>query len=198
MVRGLLVDIGGVLLTNGWDHSLRLRSCRDFGLDQEELMARHALFFDSFERGWSSLETYLEQVIFYKPRSFTLEAFKNYLFEAASPDLEMIQGLKELKSRLGLRVALLSNEGRELAEDRIQRFQLHEVADLFIISGFVHYKKPDAQIYELALDLLQLPLQELLYIDDRKPLIERAEALGIPSHHHQLSSQTLQFLRNLS
>ena len=55
----MFLDIGGVLLTNGWDHHARKRAATDFGLEWAEMENRHNLAFDTYEEGKLTLEEYL-------------------------------------------------------------------------------------------------------------------------------------------
>ena len=152
-ITTLFLDIGGVLLTNGWDTDLRKQTAEHFGLDYEEIYHRHHVTYDIYEEGKMTLDEYLWQIVFYEPRPFTPEDFKTYLLEQAKPYQDTIDLVKRLKAVYGLRVAVVSNEGREIAEDRIRRFNLKEFVDFFIVSAFVHIRKPDLDIYRLALDV---------------------------------------------
>lgn len=183
-VTTLFLDIGGVLLTNGWDRHMRRRAAKEFGLDHEEMEERHHLTFDTYEEGKLSLEEYLNRVVFYKKRPFTLDEFKQYMFDQSRPLPKMIHFLSRLKDTYGLKVAAVSNEGRELTIHRIKTFDLAALMDFFISSCFVHFRKPDADIYRIALDCAQVPAEEVVYIDDRDMFVEVAESLGIRGIHH--------------
>jgi putative hydrolase of the HAD superfamily len=121
-IVALFLDIGDVLLTNGWDHTMRRQAAEKFGLDYEEMNERHHLTFDTYEEGKLSLTEYLGRVIFYEPRSFSREEFKDFMFAQSKPKREMIQLVKELKQRYGLKIAAVSNEGRELTLHRVKKF----------------------------------------------------------------------------
>lgn len=183
-VSTLFLDIGGVLLTNGWDRHSRELAASTFDLDLKDFNDRHALTFDIYEMGKISLEEYLNRVIFYKKRSFTQKQFQDFMFECSVAYPQMLELMTKLKAKYHLKVAVVSNEGRELTEHRIKKFKLEELADFFVSSCFVHLKKPDNEIYQFALDLAQKPKEEILYVDDRGMFIEVAEKLGIPSLHH--------------
>lgn len=183
-IKALLVDVGGVLLTNGWDHDSRLLASKTFGFDLEDMESRHRMTFDTYEIGKISLENYLNNVLFYKKRSFTQKQFQEFMFAQSKAIPGMIELIRALKSEYNLKVAVVSNEGRELTEHRIKKFQLNQFVDFFVSSCFVHLRKPDADIYHLALDLAQVPREQILYLDDRALFIQVAEGLGIPSLHH--------------
>lgn len=183
-IAALFLDIGGVLLTNGWDHQMRERAAEEFELDHQEMNERHHLTFDTYEEGKLSLYDYLSRVVFYRERPFSLEEFKAFMFAQSKPYQEMIDLVRDLKVRHGLKVAAVSNEGRELTIYRIGKFQLGGFVDFFISSCFVHYRKPDEDIYRIALDIAQVPPEQVVYIEDRMMFVEVAEGLGIRGIQH--------------
>jgi putative hydrolase of the HAD superfamily len=190
-ITTLFLDIGGLLLTNGWDRAMRRRAAEAFGLDFDEMNERHNLTFDTYERGLLSLEDYLRRVIFHCPQPFTTEQFRAFMFEQS----QLLNGNLELFRRIadahGLKVAALSNEGRELAAYRIETFHLAEFMDFFVVSSFVRFRKPDVDIFRLALDIAQVRPEQALYIDDRLMFAEVAQGLGIRSIHHESLDQTV-------
>ncbi|MCB0064235.1 MAG: HAD family phosphatase [Caldilineaceae bacterium] len=183
-ITTLFLDIGGVLLTNGWDHLARQRAATTFALDYDELDERHHLTFDTYEEGKLSLDDYLSRVIFYRSRSFSVEDFKTFMFAQSQPYPAMLTLFRQLKAQYGLTVAAISNEGRELTIHRIQQFKLKTLFDCFISSCFVHYRKPDPDIYTMALDVAQAAPHESLYIDDRAMFVDIARGLGLQGIHH--------------
>lgn len=183
-IRGLFVDIGGVLLTNGWDHEMRRQAARRFDLDYEEMNQRHHLTFDTHEEGKLSLDRYLDRTVFHRERPFTREEFKAYMYAQSQPLPEMIDLVKKLKDRHQLKVAAVSNEGRELTVYRVETFGLASFIDFFISSCFVHMRKPDADIYRMALDCAQVAPEAGIYIDDRPLFVEVARDLGLEGIVH--------------
>jgi putative hydrolase of the HAD superfamily len=183
-IKALFVDIGGVLLTNGWDHHARKRAAKVFGLDLDEMEDRHHLTFDTYEEGKLTLDGYLNRVVFYRKRPFTRAQFRKFMFAQSKPFPEMIELVRRLKSKLGLKVAVVSNEGRELNTHRIQTFKLDSFVDFFISSCFVHFRKPDEDIFRMALDIAQMPVTQVVYIDDRAMFVQIAKSLGIHGIHH--------------
>jgi putative hydrolase of the HAD superfamily len=196
-ITTLFLDIGGVLLTNGWDTALRKQTAEHFHVDYTELDHRHRVTYDTYEEGKMSLETYLRQIIFFEPRSFTATDVKNYILEQAKPYQDMIDLVHRLKAVYGLKIAVVSNEGREIAEDRIARFHLKDFVDFFIVSAFVHFRKPDLDIYRMALDVAHVPPQQVAYIEDRPLLCEVASELGIHSVLNRDAAETRQILAGL-
>lgn len=180
----LFLDIGGVLLTNGWDRHMRRRAADSFGIDYEDFNERHHLTFDTYEAGKLDLGDYLARVIFHRERTFTPDAFRDFMFAQSRPFTEMIELVKQLKERHRLKLVAVSNEGRELTLHRIRSFGLDTFIDAFISSCFVHVRKPDHDIYRLALDVAQATVEEVVYIDDRAMFVEVARGLGIRGIHH--------------
>jgi len=183
-ITTLFLDIGGVLLTNGWDRNMRRRAAERFELDYEDMNDRHHLTFDTYEEGKLSLEDYLGRVVFHEPRPFSRDAFRQFMFEQSQSKPGMIELARHLKDRHRLKVAAVSNEGRELTVHRIRTFRLDEFIDFFISSCFVHIRKPDPDIFRLALDCAQARPERVVYIDDRKMFVEVAGGLGIRGIHH--------------
>ena len=183
-ITTLFLDVGGVLLTNGWDHSSRELAAKTFDLDPKEMAMRHNLVVDIFERGKLSLEEYLDQVIFYEKRSFSRSQFKKFLFAQSKPFPQMIDVVCKLKEQYSLKIGVVSNESREVNEYRIKKFKLGSFVDFFISSCFVQLRKPDKDIYRLALDVAQVPAKQVIYIDDRLMFVQVAEELGLQGIHH--------------
>jgi putative hydrolase of the HAD superfamily len=193
----LFLDIGGVFLTNGWDHHMREKAAQKFNLDYGEMNSRHTLTFDTYEIGKITLDEYLNRVVFYHPRSFSIEEFKEFMFAQSRPYPEMIQLIRDIKVRYSLRTIAVNNEGRELMLERIKRFQLKEFIDFFVCSSFVGLRKPDEEIYRIALDLAQVEPKEVIYIDDRPLLIEIGHELGFKAIQHKTFEQTYNILKEL-
>jgi len=183
-ITALFVDIGGVLLNNGWDHQTRRRVAAHFKLEWAEMEERHRLTFETHEEGKLTFEEYLSRVVFYRKRPFTRAQFRRSMCAQSKPCPEMIALIARLKSRYGLKIAVVSNEAREVNDYRIRKFKLAEFVDSFISSCFVGLRKPDADIYRLALDISQTPARQVLYIENTPMFVQVAEGLGIRSILH--------------
>ena len=178
------LDIGGVLLNNGWDHHARRRAATNFKLEWAEFEERHRLTFETHEEGKLSFEEYLGRVVFYQKRPFTRTQFRRFMFAQSKPCPETIGLFAQLKVQYGLKITVVSNESREVNAYRIGKFKLDEFVDTFISSCFVHIRKPDADIYRLALDLAQAPIRQVVYVDNTPLFVQIAEGLGIRSVLH--------------
>ena len=183
-ITALFLDVGGVLLNNGWDRHARRRAARNFKLEWAEMEERHRLTFEVHEEGKITLDEYLRRVVFYQKRPFTRAQFRRFMFAQSKPYPEMIELAAQLKVRHGLKIAVVSNEAREVNAYRIQRFKLDGFVDSFISSCFVHVRKPDAEIFRLALDIVQVPAREVVYIENTPMFVQIAEDMGIRSILH--------------
>jgi putative hydrolase of the HAD superfamily len=175
----VFVDIGGVLLTNGWDHNARRRAAKRFKLAWAEMEDRHQLNFATYEEGKLTLKEYLDRVVFFQKRPFTRAEFRRFMFAQSKPYPQMIELVRKLKTKYGLKIAVVSNEARELNANRIRKFKLDGFVDFFVSSCFVHLRKPDADIFRVALDIAQTPARQIVYIENTPLFVRVAEGLGI-------------------
>ena len=180
----VFIDVGGVLLTDGWDHHARRRAAMTFKLNWAEMEKRHHLVFEIYEEGKLTLEEYLYRVVFYKKRAFTRAQFRRFMFAQSKAYPDMIDLIARLKVRHRLKIAVVSNEGRELNVYRIQKFKLARLVDLFVSSCFVQVRTPDEEMFRLAMDIAQVQPRDVVYIDNTAMFTEIAQGLGIRSILH--------------
>jgi len=173
------VDIGGVLLTDGWARQSRKRAAKHFKLDLNEMEERHHLNWDIYQAGKLTLSEYFDRVVFYKTRPFTRAQFQRFMFSQSKPYPKMLELVTELKFRHRLKIAVVSNEGRELNAYRIRAFKLDRFVDSFISSCYVGILKPDADIFRLALDIVQVRARHVVYIENTPMFVEVANDMGI-------------------
>ena len=182
--RVLYSDIGGVLGTNGWDGGIRHNVCLKFNLSSDEIDKRHQLMFDSYERGFLKFEEYLRWVFFGAERPFSLESVRDFALSASVPWPENIALFHHVKTANRLKFGLISNEGQGITEYRVKTFGLREVADFIVVSHCVHMRKPDRQIWQLALDLAQVTPDQCIYVDDREMFVNVAADMGFTAFQH--------------
>jgi putative hydrolase of the HAD superfamily len=190
-IRAIFWDVGGVLLTNTWDRTERAAVLEHFQLDPEEFHARHEMVVSSFERGKITLEEYLDRTVFYRTRSFTREMFRDQMFSLSHPFPEVLEFARALTASSKYLMGTLNNESRELNYYRIEKFGLRPIFRLFISSCFVGFRKPERDIYRLALEITQVPAEQCCFIDDRALNLECAAKLGM----HTIQMQQLEQLR---
>ncbi len=183
-ITTLFLDIGGVLLTNGWDRAARQQAAEAFHLDHADVEERHHLTYDTYEEGKLSLDDYLQRVVFCQSRPFSSDEFKAFMLSRSQPIPAMIDLVRSLKARYRLKTIAVSNEGREMNAYRIRQFELDRLIDTFVSSCFVHYRKPDPDMYRIALDISQSSPAEVAYIDDRPLFVEVSNSLGIHGIQH--------------
>lgn len=195
--RALFLDVGGVLLTNGWGRDSRRAAAQEFGLDYDDIDERHHLTFDTYEEGKITLDEYLKRVVFNTAREFSIDKFKEYMFGRSQPLAENIKYFRKLRSKYGLKVVAVSNEGKELTNYRINSFGLDDLFDVFISSAFVHVRKPDEDIYTIALEAAHVIPQEVVYVDDRSLFVEVAGGMGISGVYHRNLDDTKKALEQV-
>jgi putative hydrolase of the HAD superfamily len=176
-IRTLFWDVGGVLLTNAWDHEERDRAIERFQLQKTDFETRHKEAVPAFEEGKLTLDQYLERTVFYQPRKFSKDEFKSYMFSLSKPKPEVLEFARNIAGKCIM--ATINNESREMNDYRIKQFGLTQIFDLFVSSCYVGIRKPDEKIYRLALDLIQKAPDECCFIDDRPANIEGAAKVGL-------------------
>lgn len=184
-ISTLFFDLGGVLLTNGWDRHSRRHCVESFGLDYEEFRDRHEFVSDAFETGRMTINEYLDRTVFYRTREFTRDSFREGMVAESKPYPEALAVVEELAASGRYLLATLNNESRELNQARIDRFQLDRYFSVFFSSGFLGVKKPDQAIYRIALQMTQRDPGECVFIDDRDLNLECALTEGMHAIHYE-------------
>jgi len=191
-IHAIFWDVGGVLLSNAWDHTQRMAALEHFHLDEEEFHSRHEMVVSSFERGKISLDEYLDRTVFYRDRPFTRDEFRDYMFSLSQPIPEVLAFARALANSGKYFMGTINNESRELNLHRIEEYGLREIFRLFVSSCFVGLRKPDSGIYRLAIETTQFNPEECCFIDDRALNLECAAKLGM----HTIQMQGLEQLRS--
>jgi putative hydrolase of the HAD superfamily len=188
-VTALFWDVGGVILSNGWDRAARLAAAKKFGLDWEEFQDRHELASPAFETGQITLDTYLQRTVFYRKRTFARDEFVDFIFAQSSEKPDSRAVLDDIAKSGTYLLATINNEPRELNEFRIHKFNLRREFDCFFSSCYLGVRKPDEGIYKLALEVAQRSPEECIFIDDRELNLECAQAMKMRTIHFQNSAQ---------
>jgi putative hydrolase of the HAD superfamily len=178
-ISTLFWDNGGVVLTNGWDRKARQAAVAKFQLDWADFEDRHELMLNAFETGHCTLDEYVRRVVFYREQTFTPDDFKKFMFDQSQPYPEALEFLGSISSQKKYLVAALNNESREINEYRIRTFQLRKYFEAFFSSCYLGVRKPNAGIYNLALQISQCAPQECVMIDDRGINLEAAKEIGM-------------------
>ena len=189
-VTALFWDIGGVVLSNGWDEVTRERAVRKFSLDQQDLEARHAVAFPAYEKGQITFDEYMQRAVFWQPRPFSREEFQAFVFAQSTEKPEGRAVLDEVSASRRYLVAALNNEGLELNAYRIEK--IPSAAQLLAVLYFVlpgNAQRPDEAIYRAALGVAQRQPGECIFIDDREENLEAPRRLGMRTIRFEEASQ---------
>jgi putative hydrolase of the HAD superfamily len=175
----LFFDVGGVLLTNGWDTGARRRAAEHFRLDFPEFQTRHEMLKTAYETGRLPLEGYIRRAVFHRARDFRADDFKQFMFACSQPLGDTLEWVRALARSGRCRLFTLNNESRELHEHRVRAFQLDTIFSGFLTSCYLGQVKPDEAIYLNALGIAACGQQDAIFIDDRALNVEPATALGL-------------------
>jgi len=196
-INSIFWDVGGVLLSNAWDRSQRERALEQFNLDEAEFTDRHEMLVSSLERGKITFDEYLDRTIFYRPRPFAREVFKDYVFSLSQPHHEVLAVAEQLARSGKYFMATVNNESKDLNQYRIQTFGLRDIFSVFVSSCFVGLRKPEEAIYRLALEVTQKSAENCCFIDDRALNLESARRLGMSTIEMHDVEQLRRELRKL-
>jgi putative hydrolase of the HAD superfamily len=189
MIRAIFWDVGGVLMTNAWDHTQRIAAVEHFRLDEEEFHDRHEMLVSSFERGKITLDEYLDRTIFYRARPFTREAFRDFMFALSQAFPEVLEFARSLADSGKYFMGTINNESRELNLYRIEKCGMRKIFRVFVSSCFVGLRKPESDIYRLALEITQIAPEQSCFIDDRELNLESAAKMGMATIRMQTVEQ---------
>ena len=197
MIKTIFFDIGGVLLTDGWGHNSRRAAAEKFGLDWDEYSDRHEKVAHAIETNRLSLEQYLDRTIFYRPREFSREEFRAFVFAQSQPKPESIEIVAQLANSKKYFLATINNEILELNVYRLEHFDLRNHFSVFFSSCFLGLRKPDEAIYRLVLQVTQQAPANCVFIDDREVNLECPRELGINTIMFRDATQLRSELREL-
>lgn len=197
-IKILFLDIGGVLLSDGWNHNSRMEAIEKFGLEPIQFQKDHSVAFPLFENGKLSLDQYLECVVFNTDRNFTKKQFTDFMFSRTTQLPDFLPWLIEWKRTKAIKIFSINNEGKEFNDYRIKHFNLHDCFDAFISSCEVGFSKPDPSIFKLALGIAQEKAQNCLYFDDRAIHVSIAKQLGLNAYVHQSFEQSKLILESIN
>jgi len=197
MITTIFFDIGGVFLTDGWGHDSRRAAAEKFGLDWDEYSDRHEKVGHAIETNRMSLEQYLDRAIFYRPREFSREEFRAFIFAQSQPKPESIAIVAQLADSKNYFLATINNEVLELNLYRLEHFGLRRYFPVFFSSCFLGLRKPDEAIYRLALQVTQQAPANCIFIDDREVNLECPRELGMNTILFRDAAQLRSELREL-
>ncbi len=196
-ITTLFFDVGGVILTNGWDTTARRAAMSKFHLDEAEFEARHELANPAWERGEITMEEYLARTIFYRERTFWPKEFEDFMYAQSKPLAESLEFVRGIARSGRYLMAVISNESAEINAYRIQRFGLRENFTAFFSSCYVGIQKPDVRIFQMALNVTQRAADECVFVDDRAENVAGGRRVGMNTIQFQDVAQLSAELKNL-
>lgn len=182
-------DVGGVLATNGWDRNDRREASEHFGIDHDDYTQRHDEIVEPFEQGRMTLDQYLDRTVFFRPRSFTPEDFKKFMYQQSKPFPDSLAVARELSATKSVRMCVASNESEELSRYRMRLFGLTEIFDTFLASCWIGVRKPAPDFYERCVEITTGRAERSVFIDDREENIAGAAAYGFTVIQFQSAEQ---------
>jgi putative hydrolase of the HAD superfamily len=197
-ITTLFSDIGGVILTNGWDRNSRRSASETFQFDWEEFEDRHDLAFPAFDAGQITIDQYLDRTLFYRSRNFTRESFQTFMF-AQSKEYPAARAVLDSAARSGRYfIGAINNEPLELNQYRVEKFHLRGLFQVFFSSCYLRTRKPEETIFRIALEVTQRRPEECVFIDDRPLNLESPRKLGMQVIHYENPDNLQSELRNLA
>jgi putative hydrolase of the HAD superfamily len=188
-ITALFWDIGGVILTNGWDRHSRRAAAEKFHLDWEEFQDRHDFSFPGFDSGHMTLSEYLDRTLFYRPRPFSREEFVEFMYAQSSEYSKVREVLDQVTRQGKYLITSINNEPLELNQYRIEKFELKRNFTAFFSSCYVRARKPEETIFRMALEVTQQIPGQCIFIDDRSLNLESPKRLGMNVIQHQNAEQ---------
>ena len=196
-IETIFWDLGGVLLTNGWDQGQRARVLGSLGVDVPAYEAVHDRENWFWERGLMTAEEFFRRTVIEPNAALGLTFERLWPLvcgESRVLHAECFEVLRSLRVAPGVRLATLNNESRELNGYRLDAFGLRESFDFFVCSGYVGEMKPAPAIYRTAMEISGRPAETGLFVDDKAENCEAARALGMQAIHFQTPAQLVREL----
>ncbi len=194
-IEAVVSDFGGVLTTPLMRSFMALQdvhgvSVEDFGAAMQAAAAAGdgEIPLYKLERGEITEPEFLELMrdgleprLGHRPE---LHRFREVFFEALDPNEPMIELMRECR-RGGRRMAMLTNNVQEWEPLWRTMLPVDEIFETVVDSGFVGYRKPERQIYEITLERLGLPAGACLFVDDLEVNCDAARELGFATVHYR-------------
>jgi len=123
-----------------------------------------------------------------------MHRFKEIYFDALDPNPPMIELMRELKAS-GYQMAMLTNNVREWEPLWRSMLPVDELFETVVDSGFVGFRKPEPQIYELTLERIGASAEACLFVDDIAHNCDGARRLGMSAIHFRDNEQATAEIR---
>lgn len=177
-IRAVFFDLGGVILRTEYQ-APRQHLAERLGMEYEDLVR---LVFESETSRKASIgavtadEHWAAVVKKLKRPASEARSIRDEFFGGDVLDLELIDTIRSLHSKY--KIGLISNAWGDLRKF-IAKEKIANIFDTMTISAEVGAVKPDARIFQLALDQLQVPAEAALFVDDFAVNIEGCEKIGM-------------------
>ncbi len=181
-IRTIFWDLGGVLLTNGWDVHQRAHVLSSLGVNLPAYEAVHDIYNYFWERGLASAQDFFRDTVLLPNPQLQLTFDQLWPLVCAESKIlhpECFDILAALQASGRYRLATLNNESRELNAHRLDAFDLRRFFSYFLCSGYLHEMKPAPGFYRYAIEISGLPPSSALFIDDKDENCAAARALGM-------------------
>jgi len=197
MIKAIIWDLGGVLLRTH-DYTPREELAKELDKTLQEI--EYILFAGESsmlaQSGMISWQAHLDHVSeSLGVDSSSLEVFIERFWEGDHFDEDLIDYIRTLKKQY--KTGLLSNAFGNLRKLLEENWQAADAFDKIIVSAEVGMMKPDARIYQLMLDELDVHASEAVFIDDFIHNIEGAQAVGLQTIHFKSPDQARRELKTI-
>ncbi|NCF75259.1 MAG: HAD-IA family hydrolase [Xanthomonadaceae bacterium] len=179
MIKAIFFDVGGVIIEEKFKQAI-IQYEKEFNIPRGvfyKIVHNHQGWRD-FTLGKISEKKYLKlckknssEYIFNEKRYIKL------VEEFMEPKAEVVDYIKFLSKNYV--IGVISNNPKEWFDRFIVKAKLENIIKIKAVSGYVHIRKPDKKIFQIALKQANANPQESIYIDDRGDRIDGAKKLGI-------------------
>lgn len=195
-IRAVLFDMGGVIVRTEYQ-APRQTLAERFGMDYEDIekivfgsasAARASVGAITEEEHWQAVMKVLKQP------AHAYEKIRDEFFAGDLIDRTILDFLRSIKPKY--KVGIISNAWSGLRAF-IEREKFDDVFNKMIISAEVGVVKPEAKIYQIALEQFGVQANEAVFVDDVPENIKACEKLGMKGIHFTDPESALRQLRAL-
>jgi epoxide hydrolase-like predicted phosphatase len=195
-LKAVFFDLGGVIVRTEFQ-APRQQLADRLGMDYDDLNKivfesetsnRASIGQISSEEHWASVLQRLK-----RPASELL-AIRDEFFAGDIVDRTLLDTIRSLRGKF--KTGLISNAWGDL-RDYIVREKFDDAFDKMIISAEVGAMKPEAKIFQIALEQVGVSPKEAVFIDDFFVNIEGCEKVGMKGIHFKDPESTLKQLERL-
>lgn len=196
--KGLILDFGGVLTTPLLPAVLAFEKREGLAegavitalyLDEEGTRRTHEL-----ERGAITQTQWNVEAA--KSLGISPDNLMGRIFADLRPEASMIAAAAAAR-RAGVKVGILSNSVGLDPWNLYNGYDLDRLYDAVVISEHHNMRKPEPEIFELMLKMLDLPADHCVFVDDTAQYLQPAADLGLATVHAKEPKETISQLEAL-